>query len=383
MSEYLSRLEAAIANEPDPAKRAELVATKAAYVARVGKFDEARQLIAEIRQQFGRGQNGRVTVRLMLAEGLMHAFESYSLEGLDRIVRAQALSTAMRSADLTALTSAWRAHCQSERSEWVGMSRSLQTALSLASERDHDALSRVGMTLANAFASCGDTARANAWYAVCRHHALEAGDRATIEAFLYNKASFAMAWLRAEACCGTPVGDLAARASREMTSARNLHELEGVSAGTPYMRLWEARALLATGQFGQAKTLLEALREESSFADYNVNPALIELEIAYCMCHLGLVDEASQRFLSSARADFSSLHSDEQLVASWLVFRLSEAAEAFGPPGECKMQLEEARQIFQSSVAELREVLAQFHPVRLPGVPDAIVRQHALSGESK
>ena len=189
MSQYLDRLESRLAAETDIARRAELEAQRAAYIARVGAFAEARETVSRIREQFGRGQSGRVAVRVMLAEGLIQAFERYSAEGLDRVMRAQALATAMRYGDLTALTSAWRAHCQSERSEFAGMSRSLRTALDVVDDNDHDSLARIAMTLANAFASCGEGPAANAWYSTCRHHALEAGDRATIEAMLYNKAA--------------------------------------------------------------------------------------------------------------------------------------------------------------------------------------------------
>lgn len=374
MSQYLARLESQLAAEPDPARRAEIDAQRAAYIARIGRFDDARSIVESVRDQFGRGQSGRVAIRLMLAEGLIHAFERYAPEGLDRIMRAQALATAMRCSDLAALTSAWRAHCQSERSEFAGMARSLRTALDVVDDHDHDALSRIAMTLANAFASCGDVRAAGAWYAACRHHALEAGDRATIEAMLYNRASFALAWIRADACLGTPAPDLAARIRREITSARNLHALEGVAAGTSYMRLWESRALIATSAYPEAQKILESLLEGGEFAEYNVSAPLLKLELAYCMSQQGATQEAASRYSDSADADFSDLHDDEQLAAAWMRASLASQDGKFGDPASRNSELELARAVFRNSVQELKSTLDQFRGIRLPGVPEAVVR---------
>lgn len=374
MSQYLDRLESRLAAETDIARRAELEAQRAAYIARVGAFAEARETVSRIREQFGRGQNGRVAVRVMLAEGLIQAFERYSAEGLDRVMRAQALAIAMRYGDLTALTSAWRAHCQSERSEFAGMSRSLRTALDVVDDDDHDSIARVAMTLANAFASCGEGQAANAWYSTCRHHALEAGDRATIEAMLYNRASFALAWIRAEACLGSPAVDIAARIRRELASARNLHAMEGVAAGTSYMQLWEARALIATGSFPEAMTLLKALLGEGQFAEYNVSAPLIQLEIAYCMSQLGDTEQAAAEYSASSSADFSHLHDDEQLAAAWMLAELAKRHPTFGEADHRQHDLDVTKTLFRNSVAELKATLDPFRGIRLPGVPAAVVR---------
>lgn len=374
MSQYLARLDALLSEEIDETKRSEIQAQRAAYVARIGNFEEARQIVASVREKFGRGQSGRVSVRLMLAEGLIHAFERYSAEGLDRIMRAQALATALRYRDLAALTSAWRAHCQSERSEFAGMARSLSTALAVVDDDDHDSMARIAMTLANAFASCGEAKLAAAWYAACRHHALEAGDRATIEAMLYNKASFALAWIRAESCLGSPSSEIAQKIRRELSSAKNLHAMEGVAAGSSYMRLWEARALMATAEFSQAQEILESLLHAGEFADYNVSPALLQLEAAYCAKQQGAKSETVESFAAGASAEFDALHEDEQLAAAWLLAELSAGQAAFGDSDARHSELELARTMFRDSVQELKTTLEPFKASRMPGVPEAVTR---------
>lgn len=374
MSLYLARLDEELAQQPEPWRRAELRTRRAAYIARIGRFDEARTIVSEVREAFGGGQSGRVAVRLMLAEGLIHAFERYAPEAGDRIMRAQALAIAMRQADLSALASAWRAHCQLERSEFAGMVRSLQTALGVADDDDHDAQTRIAMTLASAFAACGEATQAAAWYAASRHHALAAGDRATIEAMLYNKSSYAMAWFRAQACVQATDAALAGRIRREIASARNLHLLEGVEAGTPYMRLWEARALIATGAYAEAQPMLEEARRTGGFADYNVSEALLGLEIAYCMSRQGATEQAAARFADAAQADFSTLHDDDQLVAAWLLAELSLLHAAFGDPATRAAQLEVARTMFAHFVDELRMTLQPLRGIRVPGVPEAILK---------
>lgn len=375
MSLYLERLDEAFAREPDPARRAEIRARRAAYVARAGRFDEARAIVAELREAYGGGQSGRVAIRLMLAEGLIHAFERYAPEAGDRFMRAQALAIAMRQADLSALASAWRAHCQLERSEFAGMVRSLQTALGVADDDDHDAQTRVAMTLANAFAACGNAAQAHTWYAASRHHALAAGDRVAIEAMIYNKSSCALAWFRAEACVKPADAALAGRIRREIASARNLHLMEGGGAGTAYLRLWEARALIATGAYADAQPMLEEARRSGGFADYNVNEALLGLEIAYCLSRQGAIEQAAERFAAAAaQADFSALHDDEQLVAAWLLAELSRQHAAFGDAAARAAQLDVARSMFAHFVDELRATLQPLRGIRVPGVPEAILK---------
>ena len=124
MSKLLKSLEDRIAVESSEYVRAELRAKRAACLARIGDFDEARKEIASIRETFGDGRSGRVTVLVMIAEGLVLHFESLSGLAIDRVMRALMLAQAGRDQELIALTSAWKAYFDFERSDFETAARS-------------------------------------------------------------------------------------------------------------------------------------------------------------------------------------------------------------------------------------------------------------------
>ncbi len=150
--------------------------------------------------------------------------------------------------------------------------------------------------------------------------------------------------------------------------------MEGVATGTSYMRLWEARALMATQAFSEAHRVLQTLQGEDQFAEYNVSAPLIDLEIAYCMSQLGAIEQAAGMYSATGSADFTHLHDDEQLAAAWMLADLAMKNRSFGDPVGRQSDLDVARTMFRNSVTELRATLEPFRGIRLPGVPDSVVR---------
>lgn len=357
MSKLLASLDAAIARTTDAATRGELEARKAGYLARLGQFDEAQTLVGQLRAQFGGGQSPRVSIWIMLAEGLLHTFREMSDEGADRIMRANVLAGASRDRQLIAFTSAWRAHTQSERSEFRGMVRSLDDAFANSDSEDHEVLGRLYMTLANARMSIGDRDLANELYMYSRHHALECGDQATIDAILYNKPAFSLAWIRACHCLGESNDDLLRQLRRELVSAKTYQQMVGVSALNNFVHLWEARLLGLTGEFEAAVQALREVRSMQPFARYNFHESLVDLEIGLCLVRLGKPDAAAAQVAAAIGADLGELHADEKLVAAWVRLKILEAMPAMGDLRAAEAAFEAARQEFVASCRGLRLAL--------------------------
>lgn len=253
MSQLLQRIESDLNSTSTPSLRGKLLARKSAYLARIGKFDDARSIVTELRQEFGEANSSSVTVWVMLTEGLIHYYENLSVQARDRIVRAQLLSKALGDNELAALASAWRAHLEFEHSDFSGMTASIESALSLASSTNYAAHTRAAMVLSDCYFLCGDRVNGQKWFMRSRDTALKEGDQASIEALLYNKAAFTLARLRAQSCFGSIEPEQLALLRMELSSAKNLQDIANIQALTQIVHLCDARLLLLERKFDQAE----------------------------------------------------------------------------------------------------------------------------------
>ena len=362
----LQRLDALLVHEVDPARRAALLSRKACYLARVGLFDQAQGIVAGLRRDYPQGSSPRASVWIMLAEGLIHTFRHLSGEGLDRIARAEVLAAAMRDRELTAWASAWLAHLQFERSEFTQMARLLDAAFANAGPDEHEALARASMVLANALAACGDFKRANEWYMACRYHAVEAGDEATLEAHLYNRAAFGISWLRAQVCLGFPDEGSVVAMRREIASAHNLQDLTGVQALTNMVVLWEARLSILQGDYERAVRLLPTTGSEGPFSETNFSPSIVGLERALCLARLGRVADAEREFLPASGANIDHLHEDEQMYAAWIRCELAQYGTTFDAKDAAEQRLASARRLFAEASTRLKSAIAPLSRYKPP-----------------
>jgi tetratricopeptide (TPR) repeat protein len=358
MSKLLRELDSEISRSADDGARGVLLARKAGYLARIGKFDEAQSIITDLRAALSDGRSPRASIWIMLAEGLLHTFRDMSDAGADRFMRAQALANATKDRSLIAATSAWRAFAQSERSEFKGMVRSLDDALANCDNADHEVLARVYMILGNAYMSVGERLLAHDLYMYSRHHALECGDQATIDGVIYNKAAFAIAWLRAQTCLGGTDQEHQRQLRLELASAKTYQQMIGVDALSNFVYLWEARLQLVADEFEAAAVSLGSVRSMKPFAKYNYDVSLIDLETAYCLHRAGKGEDALALAKTAFQTDLSGLHDDDRLVAAWLRKELAAAYQELGDLADLTSSFERARDQFSAGVDELRGLLA-------------------------
>jgi len=327
MSELLHRLRRELVTLTDPVARAEIVARIAGVLARSGKFDDARHAINAIKEHFGRGESGRVTVWKMIAEGLVFHYENLSPAALDRMSGALVLGRAMNYPAAIALASAWKAHIEFERSDFAKMAESLAASLQSVEAADHDTQTRISIVLANAFMICGDRVQMQTWFLRGRNHAIKHGDRASVEALQYNKAAFATAWARISSCVAPLEADGLLVLRGEVNSARNLQELSGIAALYGHIQLIHARLLVLEKKYELAVEALNVVRITEPFAQHNFHQSFIDLEIQFCTVMLGGTDFSMASRYSDLLREFAGLDIDERIVASWMLARIAEAAE--------------------------------------------------------
>ncbi len=339
MSELLQRLLHELSSLTDPVARAQLIARIAALHARLGQFDQARLAINAIKEHFGKGESGRVTVWKMIAEGLVFHYEDLSPAALERIGGALALGRAMQYSTVIALASAWKAHIEFERSDFVNMAESLGVALQFVEPTDHDAQTRISMVLANAFMICGDRTRMQAFFMRGRDHAVKNRDRASVEALQYNKAAFATAWARVSACSAPIDAHELTLLRGEVNSARNFQELAGIVALSGHIRLIDARLLMLEARYDLAAEVLKVVRSTEPFASHNFDQSYIDLELQFCAVMLGATDFSIVQRYADVLHQLNGLDIDEKIIACWMLAEIAAKAKLWDEQAQLKRML--------------------------------------------
>ena len=360
MSPIIDRLKREIRETTDPIARAGLSARLAGCLARAGRFDDARSLLEDLRAGYGHHRNARVSVSIMVAEGLLHFYRGLNPHALDRMQRAQTIALAMKDETVLAWASAWKAFFEFEASDFESMADSLNRAIASAARTDHDAWARISMTLCIAFEYCGERQLAQRWFARAHEHAVAAGDEASIEALQHNRAAFRISALFVEQCFGEIDPESRRRGRIEIDTAMRLQALTGIEALTNQIRLAQAQGLIVDGQYAQAIDTLRALQDLQPIVAHNFCPELITLEIAYCLFRGGQVDAALGLCAGIDGLAFGQLDLDDRLAAAWMNGSLCAADTRFGDAAASRSQLDEAQVDYLDQRRRLAALLAPF-----------------------
>lgn len=295
----LLRLEADIASARSQldadCKRAE----RAAYLARVGRLDEARSEVDGLWRRYGQSPDARVSSWLHLVLGLVGHFSEMDSAARDRVLRAHALSSAASLTQLRALSAAWLAHLDYLRVNMSSMATHAAESLRLSSKEDHSIRSRVSLVVAQAYHLAGRLETALVWYGRARNHAAAEGDEATLSALMHN-----MAWLRAQQL--RVVGWMRSESARDeghallgAQSVANFDSMIGSTSLSGLVPILRAQIHTARGEFEEALDLYEAHTNEAVRNGMGRLQADLIADQAWCRVNL------SQVLQARADADFA------------------------------------------------------------------------------
>jgi tetratricopeptide (TPR) repeat protein len=360
MSRLLADIQKRLAVETDPQRRAELIARLAAYAARVGSFDEARSLIAEVRKVFNDGRSARVTALVMIGEAMIAHYEELGVQALDRLKRAQLLADMTRDRDLAAVAAAWRAHVEFQESSLEAAARSLKHSFDSAGPDNQAAHARCAIVLFMAFAFLGDRTEAQRWFNVGREAALAEGDQASIDALVHNKAAFDVAFLWALKGQGSPDPGWLQHARTQVESAKNLQQLVRVVSFDALIDLCDARLLILEEKFEAAVEAFERIRPKGPLPTQHYSPSLADTEVAYCLTKLGKIEEALKVFERCRNTSHTMLDVDDRLVAAWMTFEMARTDPRFLELDAATATLELARREYDMEITAARQVFAPF-----------------------
>ncbi|MDZ7589128.1 MAG: hypothetical protein U5L05_00255 [Rubrivivax sp.] len=228
---------------------------------------------------------------------------------------------------------------------------------------DHDANARLAMVLSDSFLVCGQKRSAQDWFMRSREHALKDGDQASIEALLYNRAAFSLARIRVERCFSDVDADRLSLLRMEIASAKNLQTLTRIAALTNFIHLCEARLLILEERFSLAIDALTNIRNAQPFADYNFNQSFVDLEVSFCLQHLGRHTEVQPIYNSIDWSTFERLDVDEQLVAAWMRRLMCAKDSSIGRESDAKELFEHLSAKYEQMRLQLIEGLRPFASV--------------------
>lgn len=357
MIPLLTRIDNELATCTHPGRSAELWAERASYLARTGEFTEAHEILARLRQGFGDGRDARVSVRIMLLEGLLLYFEKASRLARDRVLRAKTIASAVGIVDLSLLSSAWLAHMEFECGNYSAMFHLLESIVCDRSLASPDLRARTALVIANALSYCGNDAVAQRWFEACRQACVDAGDRATMGAVMYNRVAFRLArlWVRGIAYRDAIDVERINMLEKELESAWAFQVGTSVSALSHLTELSRARILMLKMEFSRAADVLSPLLTQmSALGDEDRRPCVV-IELAYCRLLSSQdvdVDELL-RYVDASKV-IHGLDVDERMAAMAMILELAEKSPESDFRASCARDLNALRTVYEHEIEGLR-----------------------------
>jgi hypothetical protein len=281
-SPYLAKLRAALDSTQDEIEVGAVRAEIAAYLARVGEFDTASQIIEDLKAEFADGRSGRVAILRMCAEGLVAYFRDMDPASLDRFLRAQALSIAGRSPSLIAYTSAWLSFVAFNLQRHEQMARAIAVGMGVVGPQDKVALARFAVSIADTHMLVGNHREARAWYERVRALAAELGDHTAMSAQILNSAIFGAFACRVEAVSNTVSPERLRLVTRDVKNALNYRALTNIRALAITMKNAWASVLILSNAFREADSVLSELIADRSAAGPKSNVTSLQCDSIRC-----------------------------------------------------------------------------------------------------
>lgn len=286
------RLEAQIAvartSIESDCRRAEL----AAYHARLGRFEEARQALDVLRQRNQQEPRIELSAWMHFAEGILAYFSNLGVSKADGVQRAYAICSAAGLNELRAICAAWLAQWDYARVDMNGLARHLREALEIAGPTNHSARSRANLVAAQALHVSARPDLAQGWYRRSREHAIADQDDVTISALMHNMAWIRMLCMRQVALTGD--GDLSAGRHALMNAESTAHfdEMLGDASWQELKPILRAQILSLQGESAGALSLYDHHLSGIS-ASSRLQMSLIA-DKAWCHADLGNLEAARE-----------------------------------------------------------------------------------------
>lgn len=287
---------------------------RAVVMARAGLHRQAHELIDRVRSTKLNLLDVRVTIWMMLVEGLLAHFESADPASRDRLMRALALSEAAGMNELIARSSAWAAQMEFEAGCFEKAVDLVNRCLMLGDQAPLDAKVRAYMVAAACLSCAALDDQADVYYRKARLLAIDIGDRASIGAVLFNQAALKINSVRLALVMERMSVHDAVHTSATLSSSVNFDNLVGAGSLIAVSRVLYAKTFLIQGRYRAALNLLIA--QYGEFSDKVVLKArsAIAVDLAWCHCELGDLGAAVDLLKNSNEIQIDKLDLDDRIV---------------------------------------------------------------------
>lgn len=311
---FLDKIDLAIASASTSDDMRRLLAKKATYLAKVGSFAEADEIIRSLRRHINVYENVELSVHLTFFDGIVAFYLDRIDEARDRFTRSSVLSKAVDVRQIAALSSAWLAHLAFGRFDFDCLAKEIGVAFDFVGKSDHDCLARVCLVIAQTIHLAGRHDVAAGWYARARIHAVELGDESTISSLMYNRTAMEIVNCRQSLLWRGEVGDARfAVSSAEATD--NFDRLVGVVSLGEFTPLLKAQTYSLAGRFAEAEDIYSASLVDNPSKAQERSQCWLLADRAYCLTRLGFIERALMVAESSVE-HMSSLVQIDDLAAT-------------------------------------------------------------------
>ncbi len=362
MDELRHRIERKILAAFDPAEAAEWRLQRAIVQTRYGEFNLAQQEILDLRANFGDGNYPRISILILIAEGLILYFRDLSRNSINRVHLAFALAKSLQIRDLTATASSWLAHLYYNFDLYEKLSNSISETLPLVDHSSQDWIPRISLVVADALQLSGNWTEADEWYHMAHRHSTRLGDRLTLGAIIFNRLAVGLSRLRADyAANGGEVAELR-RWTTEASSAEYFHRGLSMHALPELLTFCNARAAFLEGKYDYAAELYGRIINNDSAIACGVNSSLLTSEVVLCK----ILDTGNQH-AGPASFDFSldacdGLAVDDRMVyhANLVQIQRNTGDQTVAP--SLLAALKSSESAYQASRKNLTEHLERIRP---------------------
>lgn len=344
----------------DSIERIILLARKSAYLARMGRLDDADRIIVDLRSGADIYSQPIVPVWLEFAEGVASFYKGLEQEAKDKWERAKALSKACEIKQMTALSSAWLAHLAFSRFDCIALGDELGDALGNATPRDADCMARALLVLGEASHLAGDRPMANLWYARSRAYARLIGDELTISSIIFNTAAMQIVIYRQHQMAMGLDNGFSALAVKEADSASNFDALVGVNSLAELTPILKAQAYSLVSRFAEAEKIYSdqlAIPPRKSQAR---SRCWLLADRAYCAAMLGSMESSIQLARNAVESITDDVQVDDLAAMHSRLWRVYELAGCRSDADHHRAESSRRWNQFARLQEQISEVCARF-----------------------
>lgn len=356
MSRYLTSLQKAIDSASNPVDTDCLLAKKASYLSRLGRYDDAKQIFEQLHTNVFERPHPSSAAWLNCCEAISEYYRDMGPTAHERFRRALALSEGESLRSLRAEIYAWLAHLAFGRYDFSDIYRNLEYAIDLLSNKDSSSMSRVCLVIAEVIHNCGNESLAIRWYQKARNYAAVEGDETLVSAIIFNYAAIGLAMLRQSILSSGKGQEELGIAKLFSASARNFDELVGVDSLSGLTLMSHAQLCSFNGRY------LEAAESYSKIISEGEEKSLARVRCWFiadrAWCHLQLGDATAAA--SDARLARASVTDEVQLDDLAATYsRMAQVSQALGLDLDSKEYLRESEKLWSNFRAMQFEVLGK------------------------